>query len=360
MLAHPDPLEQFLARRLSLLAGEPEPSLASIRNPLIASRQIKCALHERPMTWGDIDRWEARGIVEGLVAAGEARESAGMVFFPAHRSPASEVNIRTADGESVQLLVDGEPLGDMEKWRAMQGAHVGAVHLHRGDSYIVEKVDWTGGQAELVRFDGDFYTQAVVQSVIESQAVLEKDERGDLTASLEAVNVTTLVTGYRKMSLRGNAVLEEIELEPLSRTIETVAMRLGMAWGVTPGFDLGVDSATGGIHGLEHCLGAVAPLVAGCDRRDLGSSWYVLAPDTMEPAVFLYDVAPGGLGLVEQCFRERGVLLSRARELVDGCSCRDGCPLCIYSALCECRNDSLNKRVTSELLAAWSASLGQL
>ncbi|ARU41994.1 hypothetical protein CCB80_12940 [Armatimonadetes bacterium Uphvl-Ar1] len=360
MLAHADPLEQFLARRINLLAGEPEPSLASVRNLLIAARQIKCALHERPMTWGDIEKWDARSVVDGLIEAGEAKESAGMIFFPAHRSPASEVNIRTADGESVQLFAHGEPLGDMEKWRAMQGAHMGAVHLHRGESYIVERVDWTEGVAELNRFEGDYYTQAIVQSVIESQAVLEKDDRGDCAASLEAVSVTTLVTGYRKMSLRGNAILSEEELEPMSRTIDTVAMRLGMAWGLVPGFDLGVDKATGGIHGLEHALGAVAPLVAGCDRRDMGSSWYVLAPDTMEPAVFLYDVAPGGLGLVEQCYRERGMLLNRAKELVEACGCGEGCPLCIYSALCECRNDSLHKGMTLELLRAWTVSLGQL
>jgi DEAD/DEAH box helicase domain-containing protein len=360
MLAHADPLEQFLARRINLLAGEPEPSLASIRNPLIASRQLKCAIYERPMTWGEIDGVGARAVAEDLLNAGEIHDSAGMLFFPAHRTPAGEVNIRSADNESVQLFVGGTSLGDMEKWRAMQGAHVGAVHLHRGESYIVEAVDFSKGVAFFAKFDGDYYTQPVVQSVIESRAVLEEDDQGDRRASLEAVSVTTLVTGYRKMSLKGNVVLSDEELEPMSRTIDTIALRFGMTYGGVKGFELGVESATGGVHALEHALAAVAPLVAGCDRRDLGSSWYLMAPDRMEPAVYLYDVAPGGLGLVEQCYRERATLVRRALELVDGCKCADGCPLCILSALCECRNENLNKSVVLALLRGWSSSLGQL
>jgi ATP-dependent helicase YprA (DUF1998 family) len=47
------------------------------------------------------------------------------------------------------------------------------------------------------------------------------------------------------------------------------------------------------------------------------------------PAVFLYDRYPGGLGFVEKASTMVPRLLEASLELVEGCDCGDGCPVCV-------------------------------
>ena len=51
------------------------------------------------------------------------------------------------------------------------------------------------------------------------------------------------------------------------------------------------------------------------------------------PTVYLYDAFPGGVGLSAPLFARRDELLARARELVQGCDCRGGCPACVGPVL---------------------------
>jgi DEAD/DEAH box helicase domain-containing protein len=47
------------------------------------------------------------------------------------------------------------------------------------------------------------------------------------------------------------------------------------------------------------------------------------------PAVFLYDNHPGGIGLSEPLYRQQDDILVGARELIERCGCRFGCPSCV-------------------------------
>ena len=112
-----------------------------------------------------------------------------------------------------------------------------------------------------------------------------------------------------------------------------------------PELDPDEDMATqiGGVHGFEHAMLAVAPFLAGCDRGDLGSAWYSVFPDTMRPAVFIFDRAPGGVGLGEKLFEVRSAWVRAARQLLASCECEGGCPACLYSPRCESGNEALSK-----------------
>ena len=61
----------------------------------------------------------------------------------------------------------------MERWRAMQYAHEGAVYLHRGAAFQVAKLDLSQGMAMLEPFSGDYFTQPLHQTVIESLVTVE-------------------------------------------------------------------------------------------------------------------------------------------------------------------------------------------
>ena len=107
---------------------------------------------------------------------GELAFRGGLFVYPSFEPPAPKVGIRGTGGDTVRLLIDGVELGDMEYWRALRAAHAGAVYLHRGQSYLVVELDLDNKLARLSREDVPFYTQPIVQSVIEPRVLIAEDE----------------------------------------------------------------------------------------------------------------------------------------------------------------------------------------
>ena len=334
MLAHDDPLEQFLVRRPDLLLDRPvECATLDPFNPQILESQLRCAAYERPISREELEKFGPTAVTaaEQLVDSGFAVWQAGRLFYPSYESPAKRTNIRGSDSATVLLLVDGQPLGEMEKWRALRQAHEGAVYLHRGQTYVVKELDLDRNMAELEAAETTYYTLAIVQNLVES--TVEVRESDALT--LNGVRVTTTVPGYVSRSLDGHGVIDEATLELPVQTMDTLGVRLDL-------LDLSFEEVAT-VHALEHALIAVAPLIAGCDRNDLGSCWYLMSPETMAPSVYVFDATPGGVGLSEALFSNRTALFRSALSLLESCPCQDGCPACLLSSRCESANESLDK-----------------
>lgn len=88
-----------------------------------------------------------------------------------------------------------------------------------------------------------------------------------------------------------------------------------------------------GLAGLAFALGHLAPLSLMCDVGDLGTHYdprLKFAGD--RPAVVIYDQVPAGIGFSQRLFDLHTELMTRARELVAGCPCTDGCPSCVGPA----------------------------
>ncbi|OGO18218.1 MAG: hypothetical protein A2Z14_15700 [Chloroflexi bacterium RBG_16_48_8] len=88
----------------------------------------------------------------------------------------------------------------------------------------------------------------------------------------------------------------------------------------------GTRSALGG---LSYALRNIAPLYLMCDPRDIGSITEVRSPNTKGPTISIYDRVPEGLGLSERLYELHYDLLSGARDLIEGCRCQEGCPICV-------------------------------
>jgi DEAD/DEAH box helicase domain-containing protein len=87
--------------------------------------------------------------------------------------------------------------------------------------------------------------------------------------------------------------------------------------------------ARSALSGLSHALRNVAPLFLMCDPRDLGSLTELRSPNTGGPTVTLYDQIEGGMGLAPRLYQLHAKLLSGALDLIEGCACQDGCPVCV-------------------------------
>ena len=57
------------------------------------------------------------------------------------------------------------------------------------------------------------------------------------------------------------------------------------------------------------------------------------AHDRFVPTVYLYDNYPGGVGQSEPLWRRQHELVVRARELIERCDCKSGCPACVGPVL---------------------------
>jgi DEAD/DEAH box helicase domain-containing protein len=83
------------------------------------------------------------------------------------------------------------------------------------------------------------------------------------------------------------------------------------------------------LSGLSYALRNIAPLYLMCDPRDIGSITEVRSPNTKGPTVTIYDRIPEGLGLSQRLYELHHELLGGAKELIQGCRCKDGCPICV-------------------------------
>ncbi|MHB8637456.1 MAG: DEAD/DEAH box helicase [Fimbriimonadaceae bacterium] len=350
MVAHTDPLEQYIVKHPGeILDRNPEAVALNPENAQILSQQLRCAAYERALSPTELPAFgeSALGVAEELDRAGELGFGAGRFFYPSHDAPAASVSIRGGGGESVRLMVNEVELGTMERWRAMTSAHTGAIYLHRGASYMVRELNLEEGVARLQPVEAEYFTQSIVQSVLNQNVVLRGGGAVDEAVSLVGVTVTDAVSGFRRKALDGETVLslEDLDLPPTS--YDSLAVRFDFA--ETDERD--IVAAIGGIHGAEHALLAVAPLFAGCDRGDLGSAWYLAFPDMVRPAVFVFDRAPGGVGLCEALYSSRETWLEVALDLLRDCDCGGGCPSCLMSARCESNNENLDKRATLAALS---------
>lgn len=341
-VAHDDPLEQFLMRMPSMLMqATNEPVSINPENRTVLEAQLRCAAYERAIGPSELEGFgeSARGVAEDLERAGELEFRAGKFFYPSFEAPAPRVNVRGAGNDQVTLLIENQPLGTMEYWRALQWAHKGAVYLHRGVSYLVEELDLGQKVARLSRQEVPYYTQSIVQSAIEPLVTLQEGAWGRFQARLGSQRVTEHVIGFKRKTLDGERVLDVEDLDLPAYTFETVGVRLIL--GAISEEDPRRDMEA--LHGLEHALVAVAPFLAGCDRGDLGSAWYAAFPDGPGATLFIYDHTPGGVGLCEGLFTMRETWARASLSLLSSCPCETGCPACLMSPRCESGNDVLSK-----------------
>ena len=83
----------------------------------------------------------------------------------------------------------------------------------------------------------------------------------------------------------------------------------------------------GSLHAAEHGQIAVLPLIAMCDRWDIGGLSTAFHPQTGRATIFIYDGHPGGVGITRAGYERFERLVDDALRLISECPCQLRLPL---------------------------------
>jgi DEAD/DEAH box helicase domain-containing protein len=358
-VAGEDALDQFFCRHPDEFLERPvESAILDHESEEIHLAHLAAAAYELPLSGEDADvfgpRWEEHA--RRLVKLGRLRERGGRYLPRGPGYPAAEIALRSASPDSVAIVEadGGELIGSVEAARAHSAVHAGAVYLHMGSAYEVEDLDLRNRRALVRPFSGDWYTQPKKESETFIEQVRETRETGGVTLSFGIVSVTEQVVAYQRKRVADHEVLDLLTLDLPEQDFVTQAL-----WYELPEpflrHEFPLEVLQGSLHAAEHGQIAVLPLIAMCDRWDIGGLSTAFHHQTGRPTIFIYDGHPGGVGITRVGFERFELLVRDALRLISECPCESGCPSCVQSPKCGNLNEPLNKRGAVELLSRMAA-----
>ena len=360
-VAGQDALDQFFCRHPDEFLQRPvEAAILDHENERIQHQHLVAAAYEAPLGGGEQGvlqdgeaggspddellgpRWRERA--DDLVRLGRLRRGRGGRYVVRGAGfPAGELSLRSASPDGVAVVDgrSGELLGGVEAERAFSTVHPGAVYLHLGISYEVRELDVDARRAIVERFEGDWYTQPKKETETFIERTDEMRETLGVKLSFGDVSVTEQVIAFQRKRLSDHEVIDTIGIELPEQNFPTQAL-----WYVLPpnlAGALPTEVLLGSLHATEHSQIAVLPLLAMCDRWDIGGLSTNVHYQTASPTIFVYDGHPGGVGIARRGFDEFERLVADAVRLIAECPCEDGCPSCVQSPKCGNLNEPLHK-----------------
>ena len=345
LIARDDPLDTYLVHHPAALLDKPiERVVIDPGNPYVLGPQLLCAATELPLTEVEVRSWSAEAVASTLVDDGLLRRRPNGYFPAPGVDPHPGVDIRGSTGGQIAILEGGtgRMVGSTGVGQAPASVHPGAVYLHQGDSYVVDSLNFEDGIAFVHAEDPGYTTFARELTAIDVTGPGECSEYGPVTVGLVPVSVSNTVTGYLRRRIDG-AVIDFIDLEMPTRTLETMAVMCTITAEALQ--DSGIDPPRipGSLHAAEHAAIGLLPLLAGCDRGDIGGVSTAAGPVDGQPTIFVYDGYPGGAGFAAGGFAAIDTWWEATAAAIEACDCPTGCPSCVQSPKCGNGNDPLDK-----------------
>ena len=405
LIASDNPLDAYLVHHPEAVFAAPEATVFDPANPYVLAPHLCAAASEAPLRASDLALF-------GLADDALLRELEGRGAL--RRRPTGwfwNVNLPGRPQDLTSLRGDGPPevpvveadtgvvIGTVDGAAADSTVHEGAVYVHQGRVYVVEEL---ADDVALVRQKAavGYRTRARSRSSVRIIAEREQqvwgrpvqtvpddchepsarepaepagsgagpDPAGDgqaesapgngheppgtaaITWSFGSVEVTSQVTGYQRMALPGGEVVSQHALEMDEHVLPTAAVWWTIPQEVCEAAGLEPTDLPGALHAAEHASIGMLPLLATCDRWDIGGLSTAMHPQTGAPTVFVHDGHAGGAGFAERGYRAGREWLEATLAVIEGCGCASGCPSCVQSPKCGNNNEPLDKAGAAVLL----------
>lgn len=360
LIARDDPLDTYLVHHPEAVFGRPvEATVLDPSNPYVLGPQLCCAASEAPLTQADLELFggaEAKAAVRALIAEGALRQRPSGWYWTHRGRP--EVDLRGTGGTPVAVVesATGRLLGTVDPGSSHVMLHEGAVYLHQGISYVVDELDLEDGFALVHQEEPDWSTHARDVTNLSVVSVRSYVDAGPVGLFFGEVDVTNQVVSYQRRRIGSGEIIDTRPLDLPVRELRTTAVWFTVSPDALVAAGVEPADFPGALHAAEHAGIGLLPLIATCDRWDIGGLSTANHADTEAPTVFVYDGHPGGAGFSERAYETAAEWLRATREAIASCVCEAGCPSCVQSPKCGNGNNPLNKadavKVLDTVLAA--------
>jgi DEAD/DEAH box helicase domain-containing protein len=347
LIARDDPLDTYLIHHPEALLGTPvEATVLDPDNPYVLAPHLCAAAAELPLSSHDLAAFSpAAAALAGQMTDDSLLRARGGRWFCTRQGLSTRTGLRGTGGWPVRIveLATGRLVGTVDEPSAHFLAHSGAVYSHQGETYLVSRLDLDDRVALVELSDPGYATTAREITTIEVTRERQRTDWGPAAVCFGDVLVTRQVVAYARRSAETGLVIGEELLDLPERSLPTKAVW----WTIAPAQRAELAAAgidlPGAAHAAEHAAIGLLPLVAACDRWDVGGVSADLHAATGKLTVFVYDGHPGGAGFAERGFAAARAWLSATADAIASCECTAGCPACIQSPKCGNGNHPLAK-----------------
>ncbi|MFX1562766.1 MAG: DEAD/DEAH box helicase, partial [Promethearchaeota archaeon] len=329
-----------------------DPAYVEPRNEVVAYNQLIAASLDKPLKREEFKEFQftiKALIKDGLLTeVGDQRRP----NMQAGKQALANYSIRGI-GDTVQIVHQGNVIGERQMPAAMAELHPGAFYLHAGVTY--ESVDFEFrhgvGRAAVERMASEHREMTQALRHVNPQIIginVTRQVHG-ITVHYADLQMTEVVTGYIIKDIFTDKILKVKELShPLEYTYKTKGFFF-----TSPVPDKSVasiltqlkkaapkpvekeeeeidekDLLRGAFHALEHTLIESSDMLTGGGSHAIGG----VSMDT-SGIIFVYDGSPGGSGLAKLLFDRLEEAFRRVAIILEQCPCktREGCPACTFS-----------------------------
>ncbi len=209
LVASASATDQFIIRHPEYFFGRsPERGQIDPSNVFIQADQLKCAVFELPFADGERFGEGTPELLNYLGEQGVVRRSAGKWYWADRAYPAENVSLRTATPNNI-VIVDttkgrDEVIGEMDLPSAKELIFDGAVYLHLGDQFIVQKLDLENQRCYVEETDVNYWTDSIVKTDIKVLAVDEERQAAGVRVAVGDILVRSQATKFKKLKFHTN------------------------------------------------------------------------------------------------------------------------------------------------------------
>ena len=349
LIAREDPLDQYVVGHPEILTGRSvEAVVLDPDNPYVLAGHLCAAAAEAPLTDDTIGSWFGPGAHEVAQVLGERgllrRRPTGWYWTDPSR-PVDLVDLRGDAGGPTRVVEEstGRLLGTVDTAMAPMAVHPGALYVHQGSVHEILDWDPLARVATAVATTTDLSTHARSTSDVAIESVDDTTAWGRVEVARGQVRVTTAVHSYLVRRWPSGQVIAEHRLDLPESTLHTRAMWWSIPEDVLRTAGIRPADVPGAVHALEHAAIGILPLLATCDRWDLGGVSSACHPQTGQAIIAVHDGHQGGAGFAERGYAQAVPWLTTTRDAIAGCPCDEGCPSCVQSPKCGNGNTPLDK-----------------
>lgn len=385
LIASDNPLDAYLVHHPEAVFAAPEATVFDPANPYVLAPHLCAAASEAPLRAEDLALFGLPNdaLLRELESRGALRRRpTGWFWNVSLPGRPQDLTSLRGDGPPEVPVVEadtGAVVGTVDGAAADSTVHEGAVYVHQGRVYVVEEL---ADDVALVRQRAAVGYRTRAQSRSSVRIIAEREQQvwgrpveggdrlddlpepsahtaGDgqeapgaaaITWSFGSVEVTSQVTGYQRMALPGGEVVSQHALEMDEHVLPTAAVWWTIPQETCEAAGLEPTDLPGALHAAEHASIGMLPLLATCDRWDIGGLSTAAHPQTGAPTVFVHDGHAGGAGFAERGYRAGHEWLAATLAVIESCGCASGCPSCVQSPKCGNNNEPLDKAGAAALL----------